>query len=255
MNRLGGVVVTGAADGIGRAIAEGFLKAGRQVHICDIRADALRAAVAESPGLRGTVADVGQRAAVSEVFEAARGWMGEVDVLVNNVGIGGPRGPIEEIDPDAWAESFRVNVAGALYGMQTVIPEMKARRRGAIVNISTASTRTGLPMRTPYVASKTALEGLTRNAARELGPWGIRCNALLPGIMDNARMDGLIAARAAREGRAPAEIEADYLRFVSLRARTRPEDVADAAVFLASEAAARITGEIISVSGNLEWEE
>jgi NAD(P)-dependent dehydrogenase (short-subunit alcohol dehydrogenase family) len=255
VGRTGGVVVTGGADGIGRAIAEAFLSSGRPVHICDVRADALRVALAESPGLSGTVADVGDRAAVAGVYEAARAAMGEVHVLVNNVGVGGPRGPIELIDPVDWAECFRINVAGALYGMQAVIPEMKARKSGVIINISTASTRTALPMRTPYVASKTALEGLTRNAARELGPWNIRCNALLPGIMDNARMDGLIAARAEREARSSADVEADYLRFVSMRARIRPDDVAQSAVFLASDGAARVTGEILGVSGNLEWEE
>ena len=181
--------------------------------------------------------------------------MGSPTALINNVGIGGAHAPIEDVAADDWNKVFQVNVSGALYCMQTVIPGMKRNGAGTIINISTGSTRTALPYRTPYVASKYALEGLTLNAARELGPFGIRCNAVLPGLMDNARMDGIIAARAVREGREPTEIEADLLRYVSLRSRTKPEDVAATVAYLTSEDAAMVTGELIAVSGNLEWEE
>lgn len=248
-------VITGGADGIGRAIAQRFLASGFKVHVCDNREDAIVAVTAEHPEIRGTVGDVGKAEDVARIFAEAESWMGPVTVLVNNVGIGGPRAAIEDIASDDWKESFRVNVAGTLYCMQAVIPAMKARRSGAIVNVSTASTRTRLPLRTAYVASKFAVEGLTLNAARELGPFGIRCNAILPGIMNNARMDSIIASRAQAEGRSPADIEQDYLRCVSLRQRTNPEDVAEMALFLASPAGARVTGELLSVSGNLEWEE
>ena len=249
------VVVTGAADGIGKAIALKFLANGWAVHVCDNREDALRATLAEHPGLTGSVADVGTKGDVDFLFREARTHLGSISALVNNVGIGGPRAAIEDIDARTWSEVFRVNVAGALYCMQAVIPGMKAGGGGSIVNISTASTRTGLPMRTPYVASKLALEGLTRNAARELGPWGIRCNAVLPGIMDNARMASIIAARAGRMGRDPTDVEAQFLSYVSMRSKTRPEDVSDAVLFLASSRSGRVTGEMVAVSGNLEWEE
>jgi NAD(P)-dependent dehydrogenase (short-subunit alcohol dehydrogenase family) len=132
---------------------------------------------------------------------------------------------------------------------------MKNNGGGAIVNISTASTRTRLPMRTAYIASKFALEGLTLNAARELGKHSIRCNAILPGIMNNARMDAIIAARAQREKKTAREIEHEFLRYVALGKRTEPEEVAESACFLASPAGARITGELISVSGYMGWDE
>ena len=250
----GNVLVTGGADGIGKAIALRFLSAGMRVHVCDVRIEAVDAMRAEHGTVSASVADVGLAEDVARLFAEAREALGTIDVLVNNVGIGGPRGPIEKIAIDEWDRTFAVNVSGMLRCMQAVIPQMKERRAGAIVNISTASTRTRLPSRTAYIASKFAVEGLTLNAARELGPFGIRCNAILPGIMNNARMDGIIATRAAAEGRDAAEIEQEYLGSVSMRCRTEPDDVAEAAFYLASAAAARVTGELLSVSGNLEWE-
>jgi NAD(P)-dependent dehydrogenase (short-subunit alcohol dehydrogenase family) len=249
-----GVLITGGADGIGKAIALRFLSAGMRVHVCDMRREAVEAVCVEHGAISASVADVGVADDVMRLFAEAGKTLGTIDVLVNNVGIGGPRAPIEQIAIDEWERTFAVNVGGTLRCMQAAIPQMKARRSGAIINISTASTRTRLPSRTAYVASKFAVEGLTLNAARELGPFGIRCNAILPGIMNNARMDGIIATRAAAEGRDAAEIEQEYLGSVSLRCRTEPEDVAEAAFYLASAAAARVTGELLSVSGNLEWE-
>jgi NAD(P)-dependent dehydrogenase (short-subunit alcohol dehydrogenase family) len=249
-----GVLVTGGADGIGKAIALRFLAAGMRVHVCDVRAQAVDAVRAEHGAISASVADVGVATDVTRLFAEASKALGTIDVLVNNVGIGGPRALIEDIKIDDWDHTFAVNVSGMLRCMQAVIPQMKARRSGAIVNISTASTRTRLPSRTAYVASKFAVEGLTLNAARELGPFGIRCNAILPGIMNNARMDGIIATRAATERREAADIEQEYLGHVSLRCKTEPEDVAEAAFYLAASTGARVTGELLSVSGNLEWE-
>jgi NAD(P)-dependent dehydrogenase (short-subunit alcohol dehydrogenase family) len=148
-----------------------------------------------------------------------------------------------------------VNVTAMFVAMQAVIPGMKRRGGGVIVNFSTGSTRTRLPNRTAYVVSKFAVEGLTLNAARELGPHNIRVNAILPGMIDNARMRGIIAAKAQETGRAPDAIEADYLRYISLRRQTQPADLADMVLFLASDAGRMVTGELIAVSGNLEWED
>jgi NAD(P)-dependent dehydrogenase (short-subunit alcohol dehydrogenase family) len=249
------VVVTGGADGIGAAIAVRFAKEGYSVHICDNRAEALTAMLREYPDIHGTLADVGAPEDVASLFREANAWMGAIGVLVNNVGIAGPRVALEEISYQDWMETFRVNVGGAFTCMQHAVSSMKNSGGGAIINISTASTRTRLPMRTAYIASKFALEGLTLNAARELGRHGIRCNAILPGIMNNARMDAIIAARAQREGKTACEIEDEFLRYVALGERTQPEEVADAAFFLASPAGARITGELLSVSGYMGWDE
>jgi NAD(P)-dependent dehydrogenase (short-subunit alcohol dehydrogenase family) len=249
------VIVTGGADSVGRVMAEAFAARGDRVHICDVRADALAATLAANPGMRGTLADVGQPEQLARVITEATGWLGDVSVLVNNVGIGGPRAGIEDIALDAWERTLAVNVTAMLHAMKLVIPGMKRRGGGAIINFSTGSTRTRLPGRTAYVVSKFAVEGLTLNAARELGPCGIRVNAILPGMIDNARMQGIIAAKSRETGRDAASIEADYLRFISLRAKTQPADLAAMVLFLGSDAGRLVTGELIAVSGNLEWED
>jgi NAD(P)-dependent dehydrogenase (short-subunit alcohol dehydrogenase family) len=123
-----------------------------------------------------------------------------------------------------------------------------------VINIATASVRTGLPGRMPYVASKQGVMGLTHNAARELGPDNIRCNAILPGLVDNARGRNLVAERAKDRGISAAEVEDDYLRYVSMRCWIDPAEVGDLAVFLASGQARHISGQFIAVDGHMEWE-
>lgn len=249
------VLVTGGADSVGRVIAQAFAARGDNVHICDVNAGALAQTLAANAAMRGTLANVGDRAEVSGVFEAARGWMGEVTVLVNNVGIGGPRAAIEDIDIAQWQNTLDVNVSGMLYCMQQAIPAMKARRHGAIINFSTGSTRTRLPMRTAYVVSKYAVEGLTLNAARELGPHNIRCNAILPGAINNARMKKIVSDKAAALGRPLEAVTQEFLKYISMRTMVEPEEIADMVLFLASDGARKVTGELVSVSGNVEWED
>lgn len=249
------VLVTGGADSVGLVIAQAFAARGDKVHICDVNADAVARALAANPALRGSVANVGDRAAVADVFEAARGWMGEVSVLVNNVGIGGPRASIEDIDIAQWQATLDINVSGMLYCMQQAIPAMKSRRHGAIINFSTGSTRTRLPMRTAYVVSKYAVEGLTLNAARELGPHNIRCNAILPGAINNARMKKIVSDKAAALGQPLEAVTQEFLKFISMRTMVEPAEIADMVLFLASDGAKKVTGELVSVSGNVEWED
>ena len=138
--------------------------------------------------------------------------------------------------------------------MRALVPGMRRRGGGTIVNISTASTVTGLPGRSAYVASKWALEGLTRTLARELGPDNIRVNAIRPGFMDTERMRGLIARGAEKRGISVAELEKEALGFISLRTKIQPREIGEMAFFLASGAARHITGQIIGVDGNAEWE-
>lgn len=249
------VLVTGGADSVGRVIAQAFAARGDNVHICDVNAGALTQTLAANPAMRGTLANVGDRAEVASVFEAARAWMGEVTVLVNNVGIGGPRASIEDIDIAQWQATLDVNVSGMLYCMQQAIPAMKAQRQGAIINFSTGSTRTRLPMRTAYVVSKYAVEGLTLNAARELGPHNIRCNAILPGAINNARMKKIVSDKAAELGKPLEAVTQEFLKYISMRTMVEPAEIADMVLFLASDGARKVTGELVSVSGNVEWED
>ena len=132
---------------------------------------------------------------------------------------------------------------------------MTAQRSGVVLNISTASVRTGLPRRLPYVASKQGVMGLTKNAARELGPHNIRCNAILPGLIRNERGQAIVRERAASRGITLEEAEAGYLEYVSMRTWIDMAEVADLALFLASDRARHISGQFIAVDGNMEWEE
>ena len=249
------VLVTGAGDSVGRVIAERFLQRGDKVHICDVRAEAVSATLAANPGLSGSAVDVGKRQDVARLFDDARAAMGDVSILVNVVGMAGPRAGMEDIDEDDWDRTIAVNLSGMFYCMRRAVPMLKANGGGSIINFSTCSTRTGLPFRAPYIASKAGVEGLTRNAARELGPFGIRCNAILPGIINNQRFDFIVSRNAAATGRSKQDIEADYLKYVSLRAKVELAELADMVLFLASDAGRKITGELIAVSGNMEWEE
>lgn len=244
------VLITAGASGIGLAIAQVFHAKGDRVIICDVDADALAHAAADMPRLVAHQADVADPVAVAALVEAA----GAVDVLVNNAGVAGPVGGIETNDPAEWARCFAVNVHGAFHMIAAVVPAMRAAGGGAIVNISTASTVTGLPGRSAYVASKWALEGLTRNAARELGPAGIRVNAIRPGFMDTERMRGIMARIAGQSGRPVADVEAEALGYISMRTKIQPSEIGEMALFLASDAARHVTGQIIGVDGNAEWE-
>lgn len=248
-------VVIGGGDSVGRAIAEAMAGRGDQVHIIDVRPEAVSETLTANPELSGGVADFGDPQAISRAMTEALGCLGGFDALIYTVGLPGQAAAIEDVDLADWDRCWAVNVTGLLKAIQLVAPHMKAQGDGAIVAFSTSSTRTRLPRRTPYVATKFALEGLVLNAARELGPAGIRVNAIQPGMIDNARMRGIIERKAAEEGVSPDEIEARFTRYISLRSSVSLDDLAQSVLFLASPAAARITGELIAVSGNAEWED
>lgn len=244
------ILVTAGASGIGRAIAELFHARGDRVIVCDVDQAALDSIAAALPGIVTSRTDVADPAAVAAMIDR----VGPISVLINNAGVAGPIGGIETNDPDEWARCFAVNVHGAFHTIHAVAPAMRATGEGAIINISTASTVTGLPGRSAYVASKWALEGLTRNVAREFGPAGIRVNAIRPGFMDTERMRGLMARAAERLQRPVAEIEAEALGYISMRTKIQPSEIGEMAWFLASDAARHITAQIIGVDGNAEWE-
>lgn len=249
------VLITAAASGIGRAIAERFTADGDQVFIVDVDQAATERALAELPAIRGAVADVGDPGQVEAMFRTAMDWMGGIDVLINNHGIAGPRGFVEDLDYEEWDRCIRVNLSGMFYTIKQAVPHFKRQRSGCILNTSTTSARTGLPKRTAYVAGKVGVMGLTKNLARELGPWNIRCNTVLPGFMNNARGRGVLAKVAKDKGISLAEMEQDALRYVSMRSWIEMSEIADLCAFLASDQARHISGQEISVCGNAEWEE
>lgn len=249
------VVVTGGASSVGRVIAECFAGRGEKVHVCDIAADDLGRMLADNPGMTGSIGSVGSIADVERMFAEAERALGRVDILINGVGIAGPHASLEATSYEDWHATLEVNVSGMFYCMKQVIARMKERRHGAIVNFSSASSKTGLPMRTPYVVSKRAVEGLTYNAARELGPFGVRCNAILPGAINNERFRFVVDRNARARGISSQEMEATILRYIAMRTKIEPEEIAAMVLFLCSDEGRKVTGQLIEVSGLQEWEE
>ncbi len=246
------VVVTAGGAGIGWAIAEAFSAAGARVHVCDIDADCLASLGEEAPEIGRCLADVADPAEVARLFDDALAGLGGLDVLVNNAGIAGPTGRVEDCDTDAWRQTLAVNLDGAFHCSRHAIPVLKQAGGGSIVNIASTAGLFGYPLRAPYVASKWGLVGLTKTLAIELGPWGIRANAVCPGSIDGARMDRVIAAEAAARGLSEAAVRDSYLRQTSLRRFIGAKDIAQMVLFLCSDAGAKITGQALAVDGNTE---
>jgi NAD(P)-dependent dehydrogenase (short-subunit alcohol dehydrogenase family) len=250
----GSVLVTGAGQSVGRAIAERFSDAGWRTFICDVSHELVGLVLSERPDLYGMVGDVSDEASVEALFSAAEAAVGEVEVLVNVVGISGPRGPVESFTLSDWRQTMQANVDSMFLTVRRAVPAMRRNRRGVIINFSSVSTRTAMPFRAPYVASKAAVEGLTRALARELGPDGISVNAVLPGMIDNERLRFVLGRIGNEEGKSSAEIEAELLSHVSMRTKIAPSELAETVFFLASPGARHVSGQAIGHCGNMEWE-
>jgi NAD(P)-dependent dehydrogenase (short-subunit alcohol dehydrogenase family) len=248
------VLITAGAGGIGAAIARAFHAAGAQVHVCDIDRLALDRLLTETPGLTGTPADASVPSDVDAVFDGVRHHLGGLDVLVNNAGIAGPTAAIEDIDAAAWERTLAVNLDSQFHFARRAVPLLKASGANpTLIAMGSVAGRLGYAYRTPYAASKWAIVGMTRSLAIELGPQGVRVNAILPGVVEGARMDGVIAARACALGISPGAMRQQYLDKISLRRMVTADDVAATALFLSSPGARNLTGQVISVDGNVEY--
>lgn len=247
------VLVTAGAQGIGLAIASKFLESGAEVHVCDVDEAACKAAAAAYPSLGVSVTDVSSETQVQAMFgELARRW-GKLDALVNNAGVAGPTNRLEETSLDAWQRTLDVNLTGTFLCARSAVPLLRAAGGGSIVNISSVAGRLGFSLRSPYSASKFGLAGLTQTWAMELGPSNIRVNSVLPGVVSGDRVERVIAARAAAGGVSHDAMRAQLVDKVSLRRMTSPQDVANQVAFLCSDEGAIISGQSISVCGNVEY--
>ncbi|HWK48001.1 MAG TPA: SDR family oxidoreductase [Stellaceae bacterium] len=246
------VLVTAGASGIGRAITTALIEDGARVHICDIAEPALAECRGALPQITASLTDVADPAAVDRLFDDVRRELGGLDVLVNNAGIAGPTGGIDEIDPAAWRRTVDVNLNGQFYCARLAVPLLREAGDGAIINLSSVAGRLGYAYRTPYSATKWAVIGLTESLAIELGPSGIRVNALLPGIVEGPRIEGVIQARATQLGLGYPEMEQRYLEKISLRRMVTAEDVASMVLFLCSPAGRNVSGQALSICGNVE---
>ncbi len=244
------VMVTAGAAGIGRAIARAFANDGARVHVCDVDEGALEAFVRECPEARVSRADVASVVEVDAYFDAAQAWLGGLDVLVNNAGIAGPTGGVEDITPQDWDRTLAINIHGQFYCTRRAVPLLKAAGGGSIVNLSSTAGIMGFPMRTPYAASKWAVVGLTKSLSMELGEHGIRVNAICPGAVAGPRIDRVIAADAEARGLPLETVRRSYLNQNSLRDFIQPESIARMVLFLCSPAGSQVTGQAISVDGD-----
>ena len=246
------VLVTAGAQGIGLAIARKFLESGADVHVCDVDEQALRAAQERLPGLSASLTDVSDEPQVLAMFDALAARWGALDVLVNNAGVSGPTSRLEDTTLDSWRKTLDVNLTGTFLCARSAVPLLRAAGGGAIVNISSVAGRLGFSLRSPYSASKFGLAGLTQTWAMELGPSNIRVNSVLPGVVSGDRVERIIAARAEAGGVSSDAMRDQLVEKVSLRRMTRPEDVANQVAFLCSAEGAMISGQSISVCGNVE---
>lgn len=244
------VLVTAGAAGIGRAIVQAFAAQGARVHVCDLDSAALAELQVLIPGVTTTLCDIGDRGAVERMVGEAATRLGGLDVLINNAGISGPTASVEQMDPDAWEGVLHVNLTGTFNVTRHAIPHLKHSMDGVIVVMSSLAGRFGYPNRSPYATSKWGLIGFTKTLSRELGEFGIRVNAILPGAVDGPRIERVFEGRAAASGRNVAEERAAALANQSIKRFVAPEDIAALAVFLASSAGRSISGQIIPIDGD-----
>jgi len=247
------VIVTGGGEGIGRAIAETFAREGAQVFLCDINAESVDRMNRPEQGIHAVKTDVSSEAGVDGFFDSALAHFdGRLDVLVNNAGVGGPTGTIESMSLQDWKATFDINVHSAFLCLRRAVPVMKQAKSGSIVNISSTAGLMGYPLRTPYATAKWGVIGLTKSLAMELGPQGIRVNAICPGSVDGPRMDRVISNEAKALGVDESNVRKGYVRQVSMRTFIDATDIAESAVFLCSDKASRISGQALSVDGHNE---
>ena len=245
------VLVTGGAGGIGLAIAQRFVADGAQVLICDVDTAALDQAVAAMPGLLAVPCDVSDVAQIDTLFEAVTNQLGGLDVLVNNVGIGGPTAPAEELSGEDWRRVLDINLTGTFEVTRRAIPLLKPSA-GTIINMSSAAGRYGYPNRIAYSTTKWGLIGFTKTLAMELGAYDITVNAILPGAVGGERFDRVIAGRADVSGRSFEEEVSLGLASQSLKRIVPPSHVADLALFLTTPAGRSFSGAALPIDCDLQ---
>lgn len=243
------VIVTAGGGGIGLKIAEAFLAEGARVWVCDVD----QAALDNLPdGITGAPCDVSDRAATAAFVADAARDLGGLDCLVNNAGIAGPTGRLEDIDPDGWDACLNVCLTGQFNALRAAIPYLRQSRNGSVANLSSLAGRVGFPLRTAYAAAKWGVIGLTKSLSRELGEDGVRVNAILPGLVSGARQTRVLSAKAEAKGVSFKDMEARAFSYTSVKSYVTPEEIAAQILYLASPFGRHISGQALSVCGDTQ---
>ncbi|MCZ4290937.1 SDR family oxidoreductase [Hoeflea alexandrii] len=243
------VLITGGGSGIGKAMAETFAAQGARVLVTDMD----QAALDQCPGgWLKEQGDASDPAHMRAVFDRIATEWGGIDVVCANAGIAGPTALVEDVEPEDFRRCMAVNLEGAFLAAKYAALMMKAQKSGVILITSSNAGLYGFPNRAPYASAKWAEIGLMKTLAMELGPYGIRANAIAPGCVEGPRIDGVIEREAKAKGTTPDVIRAGYEAGVSMRSFVTAQDIANMAVFLASDGARLVSGQVIAVDGHTE---
>lgn len=248
------IVISAAADGIGWAIAEHCMNNGANVFLTDIddnRLTLLKNHKNYDTSLFLKKVKANNPEDVLNYFLELKDHIPNIDGLINNIGIAGPTGKIEDLEIEEWKNTIDVNINSHFYFTKYSIPFLK-KNGGSIINISSTAGLFGFPLRTPYAASKWAIIGLTKSLAMELGEFNIKVNAICPGSVSGGRMKRVIEAKAQSMGISENELQKDFESMTSLKTFVDKEDIANMVVFLLSDEAEKISGQVMTVDGNTE---
>ena len=248
------IIISAAAEGIGWSIAELCMDNGASVFISDINENRL-SLLREHKNYNSTLfikkVNANDPEDVLNYFSELKKQITIIDALINNVGIAGPTGKIEELEIEKWKNTIDVNINSHFYFSKYSVPFLK-KNGGSIINLSSTAGLFGFPLRTPYAASKWAIIGLTKSLAIELGDFNIRVNAICPGSVSGNRMKRVIEAKAKSMDISEKELQRDFESMTSLKTFVDKEDIANMAVFLLSDEARRVSGQVMTVDGNTE---
>ena len=236
------IIISAAAEGIGWSIARECLLNGAFVYVSDKNKEALDKISKHYLYEKQLFLDINK----------IKDKVDNIDALVNNVGIAGPTGKLEDLNTNDWKETIDININSHFYYTKYAIPLLKKNNGGSIINLSSTAGLFGFPLRIPYAASKWAVIGMTKSLAMELGEFNVRVNAICPGSVYGDRMQRVIEAKAKLLEVTQDNLQKDYESMISLKTFVDKEDIANMAVFLLSQEAHKISGQVMTVDGNTE---
>lgn len=241
------VAISAGANGIGKVMADSFAACGARVFVSDVDPAALAAC-----GHSGMRANAGLPAECEAFIDAAVAHLGGLDVLVNNAGIAGPTAPVEKVTPEELDATLQIDLASMFHCSRRAIPALRAAGGGAVINLSSAAGRFGFALRAPYAAAKWGVIGFTKSLSIELGPDGVRVNAILPGPVDGPRIRAVIKAKAEAEGISENEMTDRTVGVTSLKCFVTQQDIANMALYLASPFGRTISGQAMCVDADMQ---